>query len=165
MQDYRTINSNFSVAGALSSGDMDKISQMGFSTVISNLPDEEAINGFSSDIAKAQAKSLGLNYVYFPVTGLTLTEQDTIDRFAQILTDHPSPVLIHCRSGSRSALLWGLASSQVSQPAKILSQLDKAGFEFDYLDEEFEEQWELASAKSAALIPAAAQAQTVGIHN
>ena len=138
MQDFKTINSNFSVAGALSVGDMEQAKKLGLSTVINNLPDDEVLNGFTTDVAGATAKSLGLNYHYLPVTGASLNDQDNIDQFRKIISKSNSPVLAHCKSGTRSAVLWGLASSQSKKPARVIEELAAAHFEFDFLEDEFE---------------------------
>ena len=154
MQDYRSITSNFSVAGFLGAGDLEKIQAMGFSTVVNNLPDEEVSNGYTSHVAKADAEALGMDYIYFPVTGASLIEQANIDKFSDMLSDTDLPVFTHCKTGVRSSILWGLASSQNTPPAKILGLLESAGLDLDYLDDDFEEQWEITSEKSAEIAPA-----------
>jgi uncharacterized protein (TIGR01244 family) len=154
MQNYQSITTDFSVAAALSSGDLAQIHAMGFSTVINNLPDEEVLNGFTSEVARAEAEALGLGYVHLPVSGVTISDQNIIDQFAKILSTSDQPVFSHCKTGTRSAILWGLASAQKTRPGQILSKLEDAGFEFDYLDDEFEEQWEFALEKSGVAIPA-----------
>ncbi len=157
MQDYKAINSEFAVAGILSPVDLAKARTLGFSTIVNNLPDEEVANGFTSDIARQQAKSLGLDYIYLPVTGASLEEQENIDQFAQILSSTDLGVLAHCKTGTRSAILWGLASSQSSQPTEVLEQLESADFELDFLDDEFEEQWEIGLERSTARMSATPQ--------
>lgn len=153
MQDYKAITSKFSVADALSSGDLEKLQAIGFSTIVNNLPDEEVTNGFTSSKARAEAEALGIGYIHLPVTGLTLGDQDIIDGFANILLDPQAPIFAHCKTGTRSAILWGLASSQSSEPGDVLRQLELAGFELDYLDDEFEEQWEISLQRTSAKLP------------
>ncbi len=154
MQDYKAINSKFSVAGALSVADMEQAKKLGLSTVINNLPDSEVLNGFTTDVAKAKAKSLGLNYHYLPVTGASLNDQDNIDQFKKIISKSNSPVLAHCKSGTRSAVLWGLATSQSKKPSRVIKELAAAHFEFDFLEDEFEEQREIGLARTITKTPA-----------
>ena len=149
-----------SLSAALSSGDLAQIHVMGFSTVINNLPDEEVLNGFTSEVARAEAETLGLGYIHLPVNGVTISDQNIIDQFAKILSTSDRPVFSHCKSGTRSAILWGLASARRTEPTQILSTLERAGFELDYLDDEFEEQWEIALDNAADNIPAHTQSRS-----
>ena len=154
MQNYKAINKQFSVTGALSVGDMEQAKKLGLSTVINNLPDSEVLNGFTTDVARAKAKSLGLNYHYLPVTGVSLNDQDNIDQFRKIISKTKSPVLAHCKSGTRSAVLWGFATSQSKNPSGVIKELAAAHFEFDFLEDEFEEQREIGLARTITKTPA-----------
>jgi sulfide:quinone oxidoreductase len=160
MQDHNAITQNFSVAGALSAGDLAKFKDLGVATVISNLPDEEVINGFTSDVARAEAEAVGIDYVYMPANGATVMDQKVIDQFADVLVNAEHPVVAHCKTGTRSAILWGMVSSQVTEPAQILKQLEAVGFEFDFLEDEFEEQWEAAIENTATILPPQPISQT-----
>ena len=148
MQNYKAINDQFSVAGALAAGDMEQAKKLGLTTVINNLPDDEVSNGFTADIARAKAKSLGLNYHYLPVTGASLSDQDNIDQFKQIISRSKSPVLAHCKSGTRSAVLWGLSTSQSKKPSRVIEELAAAQFQFDFLEDEFEEQRDIGLSRT-----------------
>ena len=154
MQNYQAINDQFSVASALSGADMEQAQKLGLLTVINNLPDNEVSNGFTSDVAEAKAKSLGLTYHYLPVTGASLNDQDNIDQFRKIIANSNSPVLAHCKSGTRSAVLWGLASSQSKDPSRVIKELATAHFEFDFLEDEFEEQREIGLSRTITKTPA-----------
>lgn len=153
MQGFNAITSDFSVSGAISSGDMAKFKDLGISTVINNMPDSEVENGFTSEVAKAEAAAVGIGYIYMPANGASVMDQDVIDQFADVLLNARQPVIAHCKSGTRSAILWGMVSSQVTQPTDILDQLQSAGFEFDFLEDEFGEQWDNAIEKSTAILP------------
>ncbi len=154
MQNFKTITPQFSVTGVLSSGDMARFKNFGFSTVISNLPDSEVENGFTSDKARLEAAALGLEYVHIPVRGANITEQDNIDEFSEVMKKAGPPVIAHCKTGTRSAILWGLVSSQDTNPDAIQSQLLDAGFDVEFLEEEVEEQHHLAqNTPSSAIEP------------
>ena len=157
MHNYQAINNRFSVAGALGAADLEQAKKLGLSTIISNLPDEEVVNGFTSDNARAKAESLGLTYHHLPVTGASLNDQQNIDQFRTLVSQSSSPVLAHCKSGTRSALLWGLATSQSKQPSRVIKTLAAAHFEFDFLEDEFAEQQVIGLARTittAPIIPA-----------
>ncbi len=156
MQDFKEITQKFSVAGALAPGDIAKFSEMGFKTIVSNLPDEEVKNGFTAALAKAEAKAHGLRYIHMPANGATVTDLDVIERFANVLADANQPILAHCKTGTRSAILYGLVAARTTKPAIVLEQLDKIGFDLDFLEEEFDDQWELSNRGEAVLLPRAA---------
>ena len=145
MQNFKTITPQFSVTGALSAGDMAKFKEFGFLTIISNLPDSEVENGFTSKEAGIEARALGLQFIHIPVRGADITDQENIDEFSDVLAKADQPVIAHCKTGTRAAILWGLVSAQNSQPALIQKQLMDSGFDVEFLEEEFEEQHQLAS--------------------
>jgi len=151
MQDYKAITPQFSVAGILSSGDLAKFKAMGFLTLISNLPDEEVKNGFTSDKAKAEAETLGITYIHMPASGATVTDQDVVEKFANILENADKPVIAHCRSGTRSSILWSMVAARTTKPAKVIAHMEALGFELDFLEDEFEDQWQLTNASPAKI--------------
>ncbi len=53
------------------------------------------------------AAAHGIAYHHIPITAATLTRAD-VDAFAATLRDAAEPVVAHCRSGTRSTLLWAL---------------------------------------------------------
>jgi len=163
MQDFKSISSNFSVAGALTAADMEHAKKLGLSTIINNLPDQEVTNGFTTTVARRKARSLGLDYYYLPVTGASLNDQDNIDQFGDIIANTNSTILAHCKSGTRSAVLWGLATSQSKQPNQVIRDLEAAQFELDFLEDEFEEQWEVGLARTMANTAASYQVQPDGL--
>lgn len=155
MQDYKAITPKFSVAGALVPGDIAKFAKMGFKTIISNLPDEEVKNAFTSNMAKSEAEAFGLRYIHMPANGATVTDPNVIDQFAGILADADQPIIAHCRTGTRSSILYGLVAARTTEPATVLKQLDDIGFDLDFLEEEFEDQWEIGARENVTLPVAA----------
>jgi len=155
MQDYKAITPQFSVAGALVPGDIAKFAKMGFKTIVGNLPDDEVKNAFTSAMAKTEALAFGLRYIHMPANGATVTDLNVINQFANVLADADQPVIAHCRTGTRSAILYGLVAARTTQPATVLKQLDDIGFDLDFLEEEFDDQYELGTITNVEL-PAAA---------
>lgn len=155
MQDYKSITPQFSVAGALVPGDIAKFAKMGFKTIISNLPDDEVKNTFTSNMAKSEAEAFGLRYIHMPANGATVTDLNVINQFASVLADADQPIIAHCRTGTRSAILYGLVAARTTEPATVLKQLDDTGFDLDFLEEEFEDQWETGTRENVSLPVAA----------
>ena len=165
MKDFVEISPEFSVSGALSSGDLKKFKAMGVSTIISNLPDEEVSNGFTSKKARAEADELDMGYIHMPANGATVMDQDVIDQFAAVLNEAKSPVVAHCKTGTRSAILWSMVASKTIRPEKIVDLMDKSGFKLDFLVDDFQEQWVLARENYTEIFVNSAIAQPANIAN
>jgi uncharacterized protein (TIGR01244 family) len=95
------------VAGRLDRADIDSFAKAGVRTIINNRPDGEDLGQLPAADARRFAEARGIVYHHIPVTAATLSRAD-VDAFAAALQDAPTPVVAHCRSGTRSALLWAL---------------------------------------------------------
>jgi len=96
-----------SVAGRLDRADIDALAGAGVRTIINNRPDGEDPGQLPAAEARRLAEAHGIAYHHIPITAATLSRAD-VDTFAAALRDAPGPVVAHCRSGTRSALLWAL---------------------------------------------------------
>jgi uncharacterized protein (TIGR01244 family) len=97
----------FEVAGALDRADLEALARAGVRTIVNNRPDGEDAGQLDAAEARAVAEGLGIEYHHIPITAQSLSRAD-IDAFAAVLRAAPAPIVAHCRSGTRSALLWGL---------------------------------------------------------
>ena len=95
------------VAGRLDRVDIDALAKAGTRTIVNNRPDGEDPGQLPAAEARRVAEAQGIVYHHIPVTAATLSRAD-VDAFAAVLRDAPAPVVAHCRSGTRSALLWAL---------------------------------------------------------
>ncbi|MBX9832682.1 MAG: TIGR01244 family phosphatase [Burkholderiaceae bacterium] len=102
----------FAVSPQLSASDFTAVVAQGFATVINNRPDGEggADQPTSAELERA-AKLAGLNYVYLPVVSGSITATQ-VQGMRKALAAAPGPTLAFCRSGARSAQLYGLAQPQ-----------------------------------------------------
>ena len=96
-----------SVTGRLDRPDIEALAQAGVRTIINNRPDGEDQGQLPAAEAQRIAEARGLTYHHIPITAATLSRAD-VDAFAGALRDAPAPVVAHCRSGTRSTLLWAL---------------------------------------------------------
>jgi uncharacterized protein (TIGR01244 family) len=89
---------------------MAEAARQGFRSVINNRPDfEHGPDQPTSAAMEAAARAAGLEYRYLPVdSGWQSPEQ--VAAMAELLGEIPRPILMFCRSGARSARLYGLAS-------------------------------------------------------
>ncbi|EGJ11151.1 hypothetical protein RBXJA2T_12522 [Rubrivivax benzoatilyticus JA2 = ATCC BAA-35] len=90
---------------------MAEAARAGFRSVINNRPDHEHGPGqpTSAEIETA-ARAAGLEYRHLPVAGGYQSPEE-IAACAALLRELPRPLLMFCRSGSRSARLYQLATA------------------------------------------------------
>jgi sulfide:quinone oxidoreductase len=96
-----------SAAGKLDRDDIEALAAAGVRTIVNNRPDDEDPGQLPAVEARRLAEAHGIAYHHIPVTAATLTRAD-IDALERVLAGAPQPVVLHCRSGTRSTLLWSL---------------------------------------------------------
>ena len=97
-----------SAAGSLDRSDIDALARAGVRTIINNRPDDEDPGQLPAAEARQMAEERGIAYHHIPITAASLSRAD-VDAFAAVLATAPTPLVAHCRSGTRSTLLWALA--------------------------------------------------------
>ncbi len=98
------------VTGQLHPADMAEIAAAGFVAVVNNRPDGEAMFGQPRTAAlRTAAEAAGLVFLDLPFSGPRASD-DQVRAFADLLAAQPGRVVAFCKSGMRSALLWGAAS-------------------------------------------------------
>jgi uncharacterized protein (TIGR01244 family) len=91
----------------LSVDDLARVSAAGFRSIINNRPDFEAgPSQPTSAELEAVARAEGLTYHYLPVQPSGHSDADA-RRMAELVQSSPKPVLAFCRTGRRSAALFG----------------------------------------------------------
>jgi uncharacterized protein (TIGR01244 family) len=120
-------------AGKLDRDDIDALAQKGVRTIVNNRPDGEDFGQLPAAEARRLAEEHGIDYHHIPVTMQSLSKAD-VAAFAAVLADAPQPIVAHCRSGTRSALLWGLARlQQGADPAEIINDAARRGIDLSPL--------------------------------
>ena len=112
-----------SVAGRLDRAEIDSLAGAGVRTIINNRPDGEDPGQLPAAEARRIAEAHGIGYHHIPISAATLSRTD-VDAFAVVLRDAPAPIVAHCRSGTRSALLWAL--TRMREGANALSLVAEA---------------------------------------
>jgi len=98
------------VSGQMFEHDIRLAAKQGVRSIMNNRPDGEATGQpLSADLAKI-AEELGMNYLYLPVDGRSISVQDVGD-FANARAELERPLLIFCRTGARSEKLWQMTDS------------------------------------------------------
>ena len=98
----------------------------GVRTIINNRPDgEEPNQPLGAEIERA-AQDAGISYRYIPIIrGMGPAD---VEAMSEAIDQCEGKVLAYCRSGTRSALAWAVASARSGVPrAEIEQKADAAG--------------------------------------
>src|SRR6266581_4548609 len=108
-----------SVAGKLDYADIEALAVAGVRTIVNNRPDDEDPGQLPAAETRRLAEAHGIAYHHIPVTAASLSRAD-VDAFAAVLGSAAQPVVAHCRSGTRSTLLWALTRLDEGADANAL---------------------------------------------
>lgn len=136
MQSLVPLDGRVAVAGQLQPGDMADIAAAGYVAVVNNRPDGEAMFGQprTADLRMA-AEAAGLAFLDLPFSGPRATPEQ-VRAFVELLARRPGPVVAFCKSGMRSALLWGAASIASGRSLdEVLAAAMQAGQNLDPVGE------------------------------
>jgi uncharacterized protein (TIGR01244 family) len=107
----RQIDADVCVAPQLTPQAMAEAAAKGFKSVVNNRPDFEHDSGQPTNAAiEAAAVAAGLAYRFLPVSG-AYQSPEQIAQMAVLLAELPRPLLLFCRSGARSTVLYQKAVS------------------------------------------------------
>ncbi len=99
------------VSAQLFEHDIRLAAKQGVRSIMNNRPDGESMGQpMSADLAKT-AEELGMTFVHIPVDGKAITEQD-VEEFAKARDELERPLLVFCRTGTRSTKLWQMVESR-----------------------------------------------------
>ena len=107
----RPLSADVSATSQLEPAALALLAQAGFKSVINNRPDHEGgADQPTSAAIEAAAAAAGLIYAHLPVApGYQSPEE--IARFRELLDALPKPMLVFCRTGTRSGKLFQAATS------------------------------------------------------
>jgi sulfide:quinone oxidoreductase len=134
------ITPSFAVTGALQPADFPEAAARGFKSILSNLPDGESSAYPTAAQEAVLAADAGLGFRHVPVVKSEAFSDAVVEGVAGALDQLEGPVLAHCASGLRSAIVWAAAAAR-SQPADcVLARLRDAGFDLSPVREELDAQ-------------------------
>lgn len=129
MSDFRRLDENISVSQQLTATDVAAAAALGVTTIVNNRPDGEEPSAPQGDEIAAAAAAAGLNYVAIPV-GHSGFSEPQVDAMIAAMEQAEGPILAYCRSGTRSTLLWALASAKLGvDPDTIARTAAQAGYD------------------------------------
>jgi uncharacterized protein (TIGR01244 family) len=118
-----------SAAGALGPSDIEALAASGVRTLVNNRPDNEDPGQLPAAEARRLAEAQGIAYHHIPVTAASLSRAD-VEAFAAVLRSASQPVVVHCRSGTRSTLLWALARlDEGADPGALIATAARQGID------------------------------------
>ena len=124
-----SLTPGLSVTGRLDRPDIEALAQAGVRAIVNNRPDGEDPGQLPVAEARRLAEALGIAYHHIPITAATLSRAD-VDAFAATLRNAPAPVVAHCRSGTRSTLLWALSQMREgAEPLRLVAEAARLGID------------------------------------
>ena len=118
-----------SAAGKLDRDDIEALARAGVRTIVNNRPDGEDPGQLPAAEARRIADVLGIAYHHIPITAASVSRAD-VDAFAGVLAAAEQPVVAHCRSGTRSTLLWALTRMREgADPFALVSEAARHGID------------------------------------
>ena len=107
----KALNTQVSVSGQMTTAKFRDLLQDGFKSVIVNRPDQETGNLVSVNQLRSIAEQAHVGVIYQPINAGKVFQTDVVE-FAKYYHELPKPILMICRSGSRSSVLFNQAKSQ-----------------------------------------------------
>lgn len=106
-------------AGALDQRDIEALAAQGVRTIVNNRPDGEDPGQVPAAEARRIAEAHGIAYHHIPMTAASLSRAD-VDALVGVLESAATPIVLHCRSGTRSTLLWALTRLREGEDPQAL---------------------------------------------
>lgn len=125
--DLRPLVDGYTVAPQLEPGDMAALAEQGITTVICNRPDAEVPPPLQAAAIQAAAEAAGLTFVYNPIVGGAMTE-DNVEEQAEAIAASEGPVVAYCASGNRSSQAWAFGVAGEIDIDTIVAAGDRYGY-------------------------------------
>ena len=105
------LSDNYSVTMQIDPDDVEDFAEQGFTTIVCNRPDGEEYGQPTSASVRDACERHGIAFHMIPMQGSAVSPE-TLQQFVGALRNADGPVLGYCRTGTRSAILWQVASQQ-----------------------------------------------------
>ena len=103
------LSDNYSVTMQIDPDDVDDLAEQGFTAIVCNRPDGEDQGQPTSASVREACDRLGISFHMLPMQGSAVSPE-TLQQFVDVIRNADGPVLGYCRTGTRSAILWQVAS-------------------------------------------------------
>lgn len=133
MSTFRPLSPSVLASPQIEPADLAEAKAQGITLVVNNRPDDEEAGQPAGAEIEAAARTLGLDYVAIPISGTF--EAAKVDAMRDALAKNDGKTLAFCRTGTRSAHLWGLAEARDGSPLDAIKQAGAdAGYDLSRLD-------------------------------
>lgn len=106
---FAKLADNYSVATQIDPADVEYFAREGFAAIVCNRPDGEEPGQPTSAAIREACERHGVDFHMIPIQG-SAVGPDAVQHFLDVMQNTDGPVLGYCRSATRSAILWQLAS-------------------------------------------------------
>ncbi len=128
--DSKQLTSQLHVASQITKNDIPAIASMGFKTILNNRPDGEGEDQPLAAEIEAAAKAHGIQYIYQPVVGTAISDEDA-EEFGNNIANNNGPIFAHCRTGTRCTILWMLSQAKNQSADNLLATAAEAGYSLE----------------------------------
>lgn len=125
---YRHLTDELYVGPQVTEADILQAATDGIKTIINVRPDGEKEGAMPAAEARGIAEGKGLAYHHMPVSPTNITDDD-VQGFGALLASAEGPVLMHCGTGMRAAVLWGLGNAKELGVETVVSKAAGAGID------------------------------------
>ncbi len=132
--DSKQLTPQLHVAAQITKDDIPAIAAQGFKVILNNRPDGEGEDQPPAAEIEAAAKAHGLQYIYQPVVGTAITDENAEQFGATIAActkNNNGPIFAHCRTGTRCTILWMLSQAKNQSADELLATAAKAGYSLE----------------------------------
>lgn len=106
---FAKLSDTYAVATQIDPADVEYFAREGFTAIICNRPDGEDPGQPTSDSIREACERHDVEFHMIPMQG-RFVSPDTVQQFMDVMQNAEGPVLGYCRSATRSAILWQMAS-------------------------------------------------------
>jgi len=134
MTEFRTLAPGVLVSGQINADDIAAAAAMGVTHVVNNRPDGEEYGQPDAAQIEAVARAAGLAYHHAPIRGFP--DSEAVEAVGAILNEAQETdlILLHCKSGMRSAAAWAMAERSRGVDADALrAAAASAGYDLSRL--------------------------------
>jgi sulfide:quinone oxidoreductase len=128
----KPLSAALAVSPQIAVADVPAIAAAGYRAIICNRPDGEGADQPGFREIELAAGNEGIPVRYLPVIPGQLSDEQA-GEFGRLLDELPKPILAYCRTGMRSASLWGLSRGASMAPAEILARAAECGYDLGAL--------------------------------
>jgi len=142
---FRKLDEDFWIAGCLDEDDLERAAASGINTIINILPEDDEKCILSDEQAATITKRHDMAYRHMPIYGHQLNNEFFARAFGYLIAETKGPKLVYCRSGMRSAFLWGMIHAADLGVDEVLDRTLDVGFDLAVIEDDLDRMAKKAS--------------------